>query len=118
MVDARGVRSAAELDVTVSEPPPRVDQCAATVVYAFDRRQQFIVPPSEIKPGDWLVDLGTLRCVEYIDGIGDAVGSGVLHIVHFETQPGVPNFALGFSSSAPEITVWREPDQTVEETQS
>jgi hypothetical protein len=59
-----------------------------------------------IKPGDWIADLGTLRQVKYVDSIGLAVGTGLVHIVHFVEQSGVENLARGFSAST-SVTVWR-----------
>ena len=81
---------------------------STTKIQTFDDRHPIIVHPSEIKPGDWLSDLGTLRQVVSVDAMSLRKGSGMLHIVHFEPQPGVANTALGFSTQADEITVWRE----------
>lgn len=78
-----------------------------TSIHTFDDRHQIIVQPGEIKPGDWLRDLGTLRQVEYVDGLS-VTGSGMLYILHFIDQPGIANFALGISSSTNALTVWRE----------
>jgi hypothetical protein len=86
----------------------------SATVHTFDHRQQMLVDPSEIRPGDWLHDLGTLRQVESIDTLGVNGGPGTLYILHFVEQPGVHNRALGLSSSTPtHLTIWRkqQPDQ-------
>jgi hypothetical protein len=73
------------------------------VIQSLDSRQPVILDdPSEIRPGDWIHDLGTLRQVDYVDSIG------TVHIVHFRFQEGVPHLALGASSGVP-VTVWRAP---------
>lgn len=80
----------------------------SATVHTFDDRQQMLVDPNEIRPGDWLHDLGTLRQVESIDTIGGNGGPGTLYILHFVEQPGVHNRALGLSGSAPgQLTIWR-----------
>lgn len=76
----------------------------SATVHTFDHRQQMLVDPSEIRPGDWLHDLGTLRQVETIDTLG------AIYILHFVEQPGVQNRALGISgTNANHLTVWRDP---------
>ena len=45
---------------------------SAPTIHAFDRRPM-IVDPAEIRPGDWLRDLGMLRRVESVDDSGPAV---------------------------------------------
>jgi hypothetical protein len=74
-----------------------------------DKRRQHEAAPAEIRPGDWLRDLGTLRQVESVYAIGDAAGSGMIYIIHFVAQPGVANKPLGISSQRPPVTVWCEP---------
>jgi len=82
----------------------------SATVHTFDHRQQMLVAPGEISPGDWLHDLGTLRQVESIDTLGVHGGPDALYILHFVEQPGVHNRALGLSGSAPgHLTIWREP---------
>jgi hypothetical protein len=83
----------------------------SATAHTFDNRQQLLVGPGEIRPGDWLRDLGTLRQVESIDTLGvSGGGPGTLYILHFVEQPGVHNRALGLSSSSPShLTIWREP---------
>jgi len=80
----------------------------SATVHTFDNRQQMLVGPGEIRPGDWLHDLGTLRQVETIDVIGGKTGPDVVYILHFVEQPGVQNRALGISgSAASHLSVWR-----------
>ena len=80
----------------------------SATVHTFDHRQQMLVDPNEIRPGDWLHDLGVLRQVDSIDTIGGNGGPGTLYILHFVEQPGVHNRALGLSGSAPgQLTIWR-----------
>jgi len=71
-------------------------------VQTFDSRQPVaLTDPSEIKPGDWLEDLATLRQVESVDSIG------TLHVVHFLYQDGIPTLARGIASGTA-LTVWRD----------
>lgn len=79
-----------------------------TMIQTFDNRRQLIACPGEIKPGDWLSDLGTLRQVASVDALSLRTGPGMIHILHFEDQPGVANKALGFCTQADLITIWRE----------
>lgn len=77
-------------------------------IQTFDNRQQIIVAPGEIKPGDWLRDLGTLRQVGYVDALSVNSGPGTLYVIHFTAQSGVADKALGISSSTQQVTIWRE----------
>ena len=73
-------------------------------VQTFDSRRPVILDdPGDIKPGDWLEDVGTLRQVDYIDSID------TVFIVHFHVQAGVPHGVRGFSSGV-KLTVFRELD--------
>jgi hypothetical protein len=82
----------------------------SATVHTFDDRQQMLVDAAEIRPGDWLHDLGTLRQVESIDTLGVQAGPGAIYILHFVEQPGVQNRALGLSgSSTGKLTIWRQP---------
>lgn len=78
-------------------------------IHTFDTRQQHVVTPGEIRPGDWLRDLGTLRQVDFVDAISVAQGPELLFILHFVPQQGVPTLALGMSSRASSLVVLREP---------
>jgi hypothetical protein len=79
----------------------------ATEIETFDGWQPLIVYPSEIKPGDWLSDLGTLRQGASVDAVSLQTGPGMIRILHFEPRPGIANTALGFSTQAGAATVWR-----------
>lgn len=79
----------------------------ATRIQAFDNWQPLIVHPSGIKPGDWLSDIGTFRQVASVDALSMQGGHGMIHILHFRPQPGVAHTALGFSTQADDVVVWR-----------
>lgn len=79
---------------------------SAAATQPLDGRQAVIVDPSEIKPGDWMSDLGTLRQIDYVDTLGVRTGPGVVHIVHFKHQQGVSNLVRGISEGT-SLTVWR-----------
>jgi hypothetical protein len=83
---------------------------SAPTIQTFDQRRPIIVNASEIRPNDWLSDLGTLRQVEYVDTLGVRTGSGLVHIVHFKSQRGVQNLARGVSDGT-SLTVWRTTPQ-------
>lgn len=77
----------------------------ASTLHAFDRHP-VIVDPSELRPGDWLRDLGTLRKVETVDHSGP--GASVRFV------DGVPGEfeTLSFPEAIP-VTVWRTlPEQS------
>lgn len=85
---------------------------STTSIQTFGNRQPLIVHPSEIKPGDWLRDLGTLRQVASVDAMSLQAGRpGMITILHFVPQPGVANKALGFSTHADQITIWRDQER-------
>lgn len=79
-------------------------------IQALDNRPPIIVGPSELRPDDWMSDLGTLRQIDYVDTIGVRTGSGVVHIVHFKHQQGVKNLVRGISEGA-SLAVWRTPPE-------
>jgi len=72
-------------------------------------RQYVLDDPRAIMPGDWIVDLRTLRQVESVDMIDSAAGEGAVHIVHFVHQDGIEDKVRGFSDGA-SLTVWRSPE--------
>ena len=75
-----------------------------TAVTTFDGRYPATLEgPSQIRSGDWLHDLGTLRQVDHVDSID------TVHVVRFRFQAGVPHLARGFSSSGGPVNVWRTP---------
>lgn len=81
---------------------------AAQAIQAFDHRHPIIVDPSEIRPGDWMRDLGTLRQVESVQAASDQRTQGTLTAVRF-----VDGVDGRFGTlSVPEnvkVTVWRTP---------
>ena len=90
-----------------------LDQCEggrrrvpAPRIQAFDGRRQVIVCPDEIRPGDWLRDLGTLRQVERVEELPSALGLGLLFIVRFVSVSGVEDLVLSIPSTVT-VTVWR-----------
>lgn len=74
-------------------------------IQAFDQRHPVIVGPTEIRRDDWMEDRGTLRQVDYVDLFGG--GSGVLLLVHFKHQKGVPSLVLGIQEGTENLAVWR-----------
>lgn len=82
--------------------PPR---CGISI-QAFDNRRQIIVRPDEIRPGDWLRDLGTLREVESAEESPSAVGSGRIFVLSFMSAPGVEDLVLSIPGTVT-ITIWR-----------
>lgn len=62
--------------------------------------------PHELKPGDWLEDLGAWRQIDSVDTIGR--GPRVLHIVHFKPAPGIATTARCFSRETDPIPIWRQ----------
>ena len=50
---------------------------SAPTIQAFDQRHPIILKPSEIRAGDWMRDLGTLREVESVEAACDPCADGV-----------------------------------------
>lgn len=75
-------------------------------IQAFDGRRQFIVRASEIRPGDWLRDLGTLRQVESVEVLPSETGSDRIFVARFASMPGIEDLALGIPSAVT-VTIWR-----------
>ena len=81
---------------------------AAQAIQTFDHRHPIIVDPSEIRPGDWMRDLGTLRQVESVQATDLQPTQGSHAAVRF--VDGVDG-RYG-TLSVPEdvkVTVWRTP---------
>jgi len=76
------------------------------VIQVFDSRCPVIVDPSEIRPGDWLRDLGALRRVESIEEMPYAVGSGRVFVIRFVSAPGVEDLVLSIPGTVT-VTIWR-----------
>ena len=77
-----------------------------SAIQAFDGRRQLIVRPDEIRAGDWLRDLGTLRQVESVEELPSGTGSGRIFVVRFASAPGVEDLALGIPGAVT-VTIWR-----------
>jgi hypothetical protein len=81
-------------------------------IQTFDTRQPVALEdPSGIKPDDWLEDLDTLRQVDYVDTLSSRISSGVLTLIHFKPQDGVPSLLRGIAGGR-SLTVWRTPPQS------
>ena len=76
-----------------------------TGIQAFDNRRQYIVGPDEIRPGDWLRDLGTLRQIASVEE-QSATGSERIRVVRFESTPDVEDLALTIPDAVT-VTIWR-----------
>ncbi|HTJ71452.1 MAG TPA: hypothetical protein VL551_28175 [Actinospica sp.] len=70
-----------------------------TVLHAFDRHPM-IVGPTEVRPGDWLRDLGTLRRVEAVETSGSGVS------IRFAGGVDGQFATLSVPGDVP-VTVWR-----------
>ena len=75
-------------------------------IQTFDSRRQFIVCPGEIRAGDWLRDLGSLRQVKSVEESPAAGGSGRFFVVCFVSAPGIEDRALSVPDSVT-VTIWR-----------
>lgn len=73
---------------------------SAPTIQAFDRRHPIILGPTEIRPGDWLRDLGTLRQVESVDDSASGVS------VRFAGGVDGQYATLSVPEDVP-VTVWR-----------
>jgi hypothetical protein len=76
------------------------------MLQVFGARRPVTVDPCEIRPGDWLRDLGTLRQVDAVEELPSAVGSGRIFVVRFASAPGVEDLALSVPDTVT-ITIWR-----------
>ena len=75
-------------------------------IQTFDGRRQFIVNPGEIRPGDWLRDLGALRQVMSVEDLPAAGGSGRTFVVRFASVPGIEDLVLTIPGTVT-VTIWR-----------
>lgn len=75
-------------------------------IQAFDGRRQVILRPDEIRSGDWLRDLGTLRQVVSMEELPAVGGAGQLFVLHFALVAGVEDLVLTIPSTVV-VTVWR-----------
>jgi hypothetical protein len=80
----------------------------AQAIQAFDHWHPISVNPSEIRPGDWMRDLGTLRQVETVQTASDQRTQGALTAVRFVN--GVDGrFGTLSVPEGVKVTVWRTP---------
>jgi hypothetical protein len=70
--------------------------------------QRLTMKPSEIRPGDWLRDLGRLRQVGDIGPVDTEVVPSTLYLIRFVDQPDCDFGTMGVREETP-VTVWREP---------
>lgn len=82
-------------------------QEAPTQLQTFDDRRQIIVCPGQIRAGDWLRDLGTLRRVASVEETARPAGGDNSFIIKFEDSPAVPNLSLSIPEAVETVTVWR-----------
>lgn len=76
--------------------------------------QRLTVKPSEIRPGDWMRDLGRLRQVETIERVGDGTSrtedetnAKALYVIRFADEPHGAFATLGLWEAIA-ATIWRE----------
>jgi len=80
----------------------------APAVQTFDSRQPMIVNPSEIRPGDWVRDLGKLRMVESVETTSERIAPGIAANVRFVDDEDGRYGTLSVPEGI-EVTVWRAP---------
>jgi hypothetical protein len=97
---------AVKVEVRLERGVGRSCRVRASEIQAFDSGRRLIVRPGEIRPGDWLRDLGTLRQVESIEELLSATGSGRIFVVRFASMAGVEDLALGIPGTVT-VTIWR-----------
>ena len=71
----------------------------------LDLRKRHRLSPDEVRPGDWLRDLGTLRQVVSVEESSDR-GSDRFLVVRFASAPGIEDLALSIPDAVV-VTVWR-----------
>lgn len=86
---------------------------SAPTIQAFDQRHPTIVEPSEIRPGDFMRDLGTLRRVESVETPADT------RSVSVRFEGGIDGLygTLSVPGDVP-VTVWRTPPPQGSESRS
>jgi hypothetical protein len=77
---------------------------ADQAIQAFDQRRQIIVDATEIRPGDWVRDLGKLREVESVEAISSPCARSVS--VRFAGGADGHYATLRVPEHVP-VTVWR-----------
>ena len=83
-----------------------MDMSAGMLSQAADDLTRHTVCPDEIRPGDWLRDLGTLRQVVSMEELPAAGSSGRMFVVRFASISGVKDLALGIPGTVT-VTIWR-----------
>jgi hypothetical protein len=73
-----------------------------------DELQRLTVPPSEIRAGDWMRDLGRLRRIESIEPVEDNVIPSTLYTICFTDDADGAYPTLGVREVVP-VTIWRAP---------
>ena len=73
-----------------------------------DQLHRLTVPPSEIRVGDWMRDLGRLRQVKCIELVEENVPPSTMYTIYFADQLDEGYPTLGVREVIP-VTIWREP---------
>ena len=100
----RGIRT--ECRDRVSLDDLRAATAAPSAIQPLDGRRAVIMAPFEVRPGDWLRDLGTLRQVESVEDLPSRVGSGRIFVLRFASAPGVEDLTLSILGTVV-VTIWR-----------
>ena len=95
------------------EAPCETSGRSALGIQAPDSWRRHVVRPCEIRPGDWLRDLDTLRQVEAVEESPSALDPDRIVILRFAWQSGVEDLALGIPGAVTAVTVWRDPHADV-----
>ena len=82
------------------------DTSIATPPQAPDDLSRHTVRPDQIRPGDWLRDLGTLRKVESVETLPAIGSTGRIFVAYFVSVPGVKDLPLGIPNDVT-VTIWR-----------
>ena len=77
------------------------------VIETFDGRRQLMVRPDEIREGDWLRDVGTLRQVVSVEAAAWPFGSDQAYLLRFAEASGLPHLSLSIPAAVETVTVWR-----------
>ena len=74
----------------------------------LEELHRLTVPPSEIRAGDWMRDLGRLRRIASIEPVEDKVIPSTLYTIRFTDDADSAYPTLGVREAVP-VTIWREP---------
>ena len=75
-------------------------------IQTFDSRRRVCVRPGEIRPGDWLRDLGALREVTSVEELPAAGRPGRIFVVRFASAQGIEDLVLSIPDTVT-VTIWR-----------